>query len=53
VNDLGFVETVDGLGQGVVVVVADRAGGWADPAFVDTVTRLVPLNGTLLPSARV
>jgi hypothetical protein len=26
---------------------------WASPAFADTVTRLMPRSGTLLPSARV
>jgi len=26
---------------------------WPSPAFADTITRLLPLNGTPLPSARV
>jgi hypothetical protein len=32
-NDLGFVEAVDGLGQGVVIAVADAADGRLDPGL--------------------
>jgi hypothetical protein len=30
---LGLVEPVDGLGQGIVVAVADTADGWLDTAL--------------------
>jgi hypothetical protein len=33
VDDLGLVEAVDGLGQRVVVAVADAADGRLDPGF--------------------
>ena len=29
-NDLGFVQTVDGLGESIVVAVSDAADGWLD-----------------------
>src|SRR5947207_15944874 len=32
-DDLGLVEAVDGLGQRVVVAVADAAHGWLDTGF--------------------
>jgi hypothetical protein len=33
VDHLGLVEAIDGLGQGVVVAVADAADGRLDPGF--------------------
>lgn len=33
VNDLGLVEPVDRLGEGVVIAVADTADGWLDARF--------------------
>src|SRR5438270_11375789 len=32
-DDLGLVEAIDGLGQRVVVAVADAAYGWLDTGF--------------------
>ena len=32
-DDLGLVEAVDRLGQGVVIAVADAADRWFDPGF--------------------
>ena len=39
-DDLGVVGTIDGLGQSVVVAVADAAGRWFDPGFPEALAIL-------------